>query len=194
MAEGDAPGNGPHRRDQRDHPEGDTKAILDCGASESIVGAHTLQDIGDSLNDLGFKADDEIRLNTSQRKTFIYGNNASSQSLGAARVTTGIHGREHGLDVHVVEGGTPMLLSSKWLWEQKAVVDFGLGQAYMPTFGGRILQLERSATNHLMLPITAFEGNEAVRELTQVSTENESPLLRAIAQAATASEQAATEE
>ena len=170
------------------------KAILDCGASESIVGAHTLQDIGDSLNDLGFKADDEIRLNTNQRKTFIYGNNASSQSLGAARLTTGIHGREHELDVHVVEGGTPMLLSGKWLWEQKAVVDFGLGQAYMPTFGGRILQLERSATNHLMLPITAFEGNEAVRELTQVSTENESPLLRAIAQAATASEQAAMEE
>ena len=47
-----------------------------------------------------------------------------SEALGLATVTSGIDGQEKPLQMHVVEGQTPLLLSSKWLYEQGAIVDF----------------------------------------------------------------------
>ena len=45
---------------------GMSKAIMDCGASESIVGAWTLQGLHDELNDLGFLPEDEIQLDNTR--------------------------------------------------------------------------------------------------------------------------------
>ena len=73
-----------------------------------------------------------------------------------------IHGNERQVEMHVVEGQTPMLLSGKWLYEQEAIVDFKRGQALFPKITtGDILQLERAQTHHLLLPIMAFLGNES---------------------------------
>ena len=107
------------------------RAIVDCGASETIVGAETLQDYSSEIEDLGFNPNAEIEYDTRFRKTFVFGNNMSSEALGKAMVNTGIHGTEQVLEAHVVEGRTPLLLSSKWLYEQRAVIDFGSGQAYL---------------------------------------------------------------
>ena len=41
-----------------------------------------------------------------------------------------------------MEGRTPLLLSSKWLYEQRAVIDFGSGQAYLPHVSPEVIQLE----------------------------------------------------
>ena len=68
------------------------KAIMDCGASESIVGALTLQRMCDELEELGFDAQSEVAFDTKFRKSFTFGNNQTN--LGHARVTTGIHGQE----------------------------------------------------------------------------------------------------
>ena len=76
-----------------------------------------------------------------------------------------------------------MLLFGKWLYEQEAVVDFKSGQAYLPKISDEIVQLERTPTFHLLLPVTAFHGNDSVRQATQ-ATDGESRLLRACAQLA----------
>ncbi|CAE7390554.1 PORB, partial [Symbiodinium natans] len=149
--------------------EHNTRAIVDCGASESIT---------------------PFRARGPLRKTFVFGNNESSQALGHATVTAGIHGREQKLGVHVVEGQTPLLLSGKWLYEQKAIIDFGRGQAIFPFLGQEVIQLERAATYHLLMPVTAFEGHDKARALTAVAQDAAGPLLRACAQMFDAKEEA----
>ena len=118
--------------------EGMSKAIMDCGASESIVGAWTLQRLHDELAELGFSPSDEIKLDNQIRKNFIFGNNASSQALGQAQVNVGIHGTEQSLEAHVI--------------------DFKTGQAVFTKISKDVVQLERAPTYHLLLPVTAFQG------------------------------------
>ena len=161
--------------------ETSAKAIMDCGASESIVGAWTLQSFHDELQDLGFCPHDEIQLDRHLRKSFVFGNNERSLALGQAKLNVGIHGREQELEAHVVEGPTPLLLSSKWLYEQEAIIDFKRGQALLPKITNEVLQLERASTYHLLLPVTAFQGHEAAKAVTVVK-DGESPLLMACAQ------------
>jgi hypothetical protein len=156
-----------------------SKAIMDCGASESIVGACTLQKLHDELEHLGFDPEQEIDMDRSLRKSFIFGNNQTSQALGKATVTSGLAGAETTLEVHVVEGKTPFLLSSKWLYDQEAVIDFRRGQAWLPKISSEIIQLERSPTYHLLLPLTAFAGNEEIAAAAKVTSAETSPLLRA---------------
>ena len=62
-------------------------------------------------------------------------------------VAVGIGGQNVRIPIHVVEGPTPMLLSSPWLEEQGALIDFKTGQ-------------ERASTNCLMLKVDDFQdGN-----------------------------------
>ena len=157
-----------------------TKAILDCGASETIIGAWTLQQLGDELGELGCQPDDETQIDRTLRKSFIYGNNQKNKALGHASVTTGIDGQELQTDMHVVDGQTPLLLSSKWLYEQGALVDFRTGQAIFPRLGNHVIQLEHAPTYHLLLPVTAFQGNDDARAATRVADDQEG-LLRACA-------------
>ena len=49
-----------------------------------------------------------------------------------------------------------MLLSGRWLYEQEAIIDFKKGQALLPRISSDLIQLERTATHHLKLPVTAF--------------------------------------
>ena len=155
---------------------------MDCGASESIVGAWTLQALRDELADLGFRPEDEINLDKQIRKNFVFGNNESSQALGQVQVNVGIHGTEQRLEAHVVEGQTPLLLSSKWLYEQEAIIDFKTGHALLPKISSEVIQLERAPTYHLLLPVTAYQGHQAARDITTASGDNDSRLLRACAQ------------
>ena len=116
----------------------------------------------------------------------MFGNNESSQALGHVQMNVGIHGTEQCLEAHVLEGQTPLLLSSKWLYEQEAVIDFKTGHALLPKISSEAIQLERAPTYHLLLPVTAYQGHQVARDLTNVNGEV-SRLLRACAQV-TASE------
>ena len=135
------------------------KAILDCGASESIVGAHTLQHMCEVLEKQGKDPEQEISVDRTKHRTFLFGNNQTSNALGLAQMTAGINGEDVKINVHIVEGQTPLLLSSRWLQEQEAIIDFATGTARFKCTGDRTVQLERSSTNHLMLPINMFKEN-----------------------------------
>lgn len=134
-----------------------TKAIMDCGASESIIGAFTLQTLYDQYVAHGLDPDREISIDRMHRRSFVFGNNETSQALGYAVITAGIAGHNLRIPVHVVEGQTPMLLSSRWLEEHEAVINFRTGEASFKFLGDENLKLERASTNHLLLPMTSFD-------------------------------------
>lgn len=135
---------------------GQTKAILDCGASESIVGAHTLQQMYECYEQYGLDPEESVQVDREHRRSFVFGNNQSSLALGLAHVRAGIAGTNMNVPMHVVEGQTPILLSSKWLEEQEAVINFKTGKARFKFLGDQQIQLERADTNHLLLPLTRF--------------------------------------
>lgn len=144
--------------------ETQTKAILDSGASESIVGAHTLQVLYDKLQQLGLDPEHHVQVNRQYRRSFIFGNNETSLALGLASLTVGIAGVQVTLPIHIVEGQTPLLLSSKWLEEHEAIIDFKTGLAQF-AFTGKQIQLERASTNHLLLSLTEFSQPNVDSEL-----------------------------
>ena len=142
--------------------QGEQKVILDSGASESIVGAITLQGIYDHFSHLGFDPDEEVKVDRNVNKSFIFGNNQTSSALGLAKMSAGICGTERQLDVHVVEGATPLLLSGKWLYDAGAVINFKTGRAIFTEISPREIQLERAPSFHLMMPVTAFQSNQDI--------------------------------
>lgn len=140
------------------------RAIIDSGASDSIVGAETLQELAECFDELQFDAEEEISIDRQVHKTFIYGNNESSAGLGPSHVNAGVCGKEMKIQAHMVEGGTPFLLSSKFLYDMDATINFRTGMAVFKAISDQQFRLERSPSHHLMLPLTAFAGNEAVLE------------------------------
>ena len=150
-------------------------AIIDCGASESIIGAHTLQHVCDHYSALGLDPRKELTIDRTVTRNFLFGNNQTSASLGLASLTAGIHGTEQKLPLHIVEGPTPMLLSSQWLEQEEAVINFKTGQACFKSTGDRQIQLQRSPTRHWTLPIDGFGGHDAVNQLTHVPDADRCP-------------------
>ena len=144
------------------------KAIIDSGASDNIVGVDTLQDLAEVLEELGFRAEDEIEVDRNMHKNFVYGNNQSSAALGLSHVTTGLCGTGLKIQAHMVEGGTPFLLSSKFLYDMKATINFRTGVGIFEAISNEQIQLERTPGNHLVLPITGFAGNQQILKALQV--------------------------
>ena len=132
-----------------------TKSILDCGASESIIGAHTLQVLYEKYAELGMDPDQEITVDRHQRQSCAFGNNETSLALGFAHVSAYIAGHRMKIPVHVVEGQTPFLLSSRWLEEHEAMINFKTGLANFRFLGDEAIQLDRASTNPLLLPLTS---------------------------------------
>ena len=138
------------------------KAIIDSGASDNIVGVETLQDLASVYEEMGFNPQEEIEVDRSMHKNFVFGNNQSSAALGLSHVNAGLCGSEITLQAHMVEGGTPFLLSSKFLYDMKATINFRTGVGVFEAVSDQHVKLERSPGNHLMLPVTAFAGHSSV--------------------------------
>ena len=138
------------------------RAIIDSGASDNIVGAETLQELADCLNGLEFSAEQEIKVDREIHKQFVFGNNATSAGLGLSHVNAGMCGQQVPIQAHLVEGGTPFLLSSKFLYDMDATINFRSGVAVFKTLSSRQFKLERTPSHHLMVPLTAFAGNDKV--------------------------------
>ncbi len=139
------------------------KAIVDSGASETIVGVDTLQELYDIYNSLGFEARQEISVDRNIRKTFVFGNSEVSEAIGLAKINVGILGKELEIEAHVVDGSAPLLLSSKFLYEHEVVVDFKQGNAYFPSLDVQA-KLKRAPSYHLLLSILGFPGNKQARD------------------------------
>lgn len=138
------------------------RAIIDSGASDNIVGAETLQDLADCLGALDFCPEHEISVDRDIHKQFVFGNNATSAGLGLTHINAGLCGQQVPLEAHMVEGGTPFLLSSKFLYDVEATINFKSGVAVFKKLSNKQFKLERTPSHHLMIPLTAFAGNEPV--------------------------------
>ena len=99
------------------------------------MGVCTLQDVCDHLNELGFNPQDEVHIDRDTSREFIFGN------IGVAEVNAGLAGKEFALQAHLVEGPTPLLLSSKWLHDHSAVIDFQSSQARFDFTDGKTIKL-----------------------------------------------------
>lgn len=130
--------------------------VVDSGASETIIGVDTLQDLFERYEVLGFDPREEIKVDRTLKKTFIFGNSAVSEAIGLAQLTVGLFGKEYVIEAHVVDGSAPLLLSSKFLYQFEMMVDFKTGCAYMPGDPEREIQLERAPSYHLLMPILDF--------------------------------------
>ena len=78
-------------------------------------GVNTLQDLADFFEELGLAAEQEIEINRTMHKNFMYGSDHSSSAIGLAHVNACILGKEMILDVQIIDGSTPLLLSAKFL-------------------------------------------------------------------------------
>ncbi len=148
-------------------------AVLDCGASDNVIGINTLQSLTDLYEDLGFDVRAEFDVDRRIHKKFIYGSDHSSSSLGLVQFQAGILGKEVKISAHVVEGSTPLLLSSQFLYEYKVAINFRSGAAVFREISNDQVQLERAAGGHLVLPVVAFAGNHAVLERLRVDGQDE---------------------
>ena len=148
-------------------------AIIDSGASENIIGEDTLQELADHLQELDFDPMAEIEIDRRIHKQFTYGNNLTSAGLGLSHVNAGIFGQQVEVQAHMVEGATPFLLSAKFLYDMEATINFRTGVALFKRLSPEQFRLERSASNHLLLPMTAFAGREAVLEGLRVDAVDE---------------------
>lgn len=135
------------------------KAILDSGASETIVGVETLQELYEIYANMGFDPNAEITIDRTLHKSFVYGNGATNEALGLAKINVGLVGKETVIEAHVVAGSTPLLLSSKFLYDNNIIIDFKKGQAWFQQWDLKV-QLERAPSYHLLLSMLGFPGNE----------------------------------
>ena len=67
------------------------KAIVDSGASDNIVGAETLQELAECLEELEFDPQTEIVVDRQIHKRFVFGNGESSAGLGLSHVRRSNH-------------------------------------------------------------------------------------------------------
>lgn len=78
-------------------------------------------------------------------------------------MTVGLFGREKQIEVHVIDGSAPFLLSSKFMYENNIVVDFRDGMVAMNDEDGneiRWVKLERAPSYHLMMSILDYPGRK----------------------------------
>ena len=147
------------------------KAIIDSGASDNLVGAETLQELAQCLEEMAFDPDHEIQVDREVHKNFIFGNNETSAGLGLSHVNAGICGQQMPIQAHLVEGATPFLLSSKFLYDVDATINFRRGVAVFRQLSEKQIKLERTPNHHLLIPLMAFAGNTPVVENLFVATE-----------------------
>ena len=146
------------------------RAIIDSGASENIFGEDTLQELADCYDELEFDPAEETEVNSQVHKQFTSGNNQTNAGLGLSHVNAGIYGHQVEVQEHMVEGATPFLLSAKFLYDMDATINFRTGIAVFRNLSDQQFQLERSPSNHLMLPMTAFAGRESVLQALKVGS------------------------
>ena len=138
------------------------KAVVDCGATESIGGVTAIE----RLVELRKAADRNARVtvDTSDRPWYGFGNGASEQVLSRVSVDVNLGGVSGEFQVHALDkDNVPILASIATLRKLKAVIDFETGRAIFKELDDRkVIQLERAETGHLLLDLVhGFSGKTA---------------------------------
>ena len=133
-----------------------------------------MQELADCYEEMDFDPSTEIEVDRSIHKQFTYGNNQTSAGLGLAHLNAGICGKQIEVQSHMMEGATPFLLSAKFLYDMDATINFRTGVAVFRKISAQHVKLDRSSSNHLLLPLTAFAGRWEVLQSLQVDVDDAS--------------------
>ena len=128
------------------------KALLDCGASDSLGGVEAIEAAIDRSHKMYGEDEECVSVDTTDRPTYKFGNANKQQVLSKVTVRVKPGGEKPGdLNVHAHDAkGVPILLSAKALRSLGAIVNFATGQAVMQQLNARkVVQLERSDIDHL---------------------------------------------
>lgn len=140
------------------------KAVIDGGATRTLSSVAALERIMD-IN-AKHKGDTGIQsINLEDRPTFGFGNSSTDRCLSTAMLNIQAGGRQGQLRVHTLDKGDgPLLFSIDALRSLGAVVDFASDLiCFRKLDCHRIVQLERSATGHQLLPLTEDLFDKAKR-------------------------------
>ena len=134
-------------------------AIIDSGATSTLCSAAAMEQLPP---DRILEVDPEVR------KRFRFGN--GSEGTTSSRAVLKVQGVPLAVDVLETEKMVPMLISVKWLSENKAILDFGKGELLL---NDHLIKLKRSASGHLLMPleekINAEQAHTAKRATTITS-------------------------
>ena len=130
------------------------KAVIDCGATESIGGIDALENLA-RLNAKKY-GDTKMRVDRSDRPTYTFGNGESLRVDGRATFEVEAAGNLGTIDFHGFDApGMPMLLGAQALKKMGAVINFETGQAVFTNLHSqKIVQLEASSTGHWLLDLS----------------------------------------
>ena len=128
------------------------KALLDCGATDTIGSVEAVEAIIDRAQRMFGNDEECVSVDTQDRPVYKFGDAKKQKVLSKVTVRVKPGGEKSGnLQVHAHEAkGVPVLLSSKSLASLGAIVNFATGQAVMQNLNSqKVVQMERSDTGHL---------------------------------------------
>ena len=130
------------------------KAVIDCGATESLGGIAALENLA-KLNAKKYGTT-KMRIDRTDRPTYTFGNGESAKVDGRATFEVEVAGSPGTIDFHGIDAkGVPMLLSAQSLRKMGAVINFENGQAkFLKLHPEKIVQLEKSSTGHWLLDLS----------------------------------------
>eukprot|EP00435_Cladocopium_sp_Y103_P016140 s1467_g4.t1 len=131
------------------------KAVLDGGATRTIGSIEALESLANINVEKRVHTGIE-KVDLSERPVFGFGNSSKNQCASTASVSVPMGGKMGTLKIHALDqGSAPILLSVHSLRKLGAIVDFENDMAVFrhvdPT---RVIQLERSAAGHQIMPLT----------------------------------------
>ena len=130
------------------------KAVIDCGATESLGGIGALENL--ARKNVKRHGTSRMRIDFSDRPVYSFGNGESTRVDGRATFEVEAAGNSGTIDFHGINAkGVPMLLSSQTLKKMGAVINFDNGQAkFSKLHPEKIVQLEASSTGHWLLDLS----------------------------------------
>ena len=143
------------------------KAVVDGGATKTLGSVEAIERIL-QLNESkhGHSGLDHVDL--SNRPVFGFGNSSRNQCVSTAALKIQADGKPGKVQVHTLDAGTgPVLFSIESLRALGAVIDFEHDLVcFRKLNDGKIIQLERSATGHQLLPMCSdwFERSQQTQQ------------------------------
>ena len=123
--------------------------ILDIGATSSIMGIEAAE----SLRDLIYEETGKnIKMDVSQKSTFIFGDGNSKTCTGKATFPLKIAGVDGELEINILDADAPLLIGVDVLSRLGAVIDCEARSVYFKKLGRRA-QLLALPSGHLALPL-----------------------------------------
>ena len=130
------------------------KAVLDGGATRTLGSVRALERVME-LNQAKHGEDRLASLDLSDRPVFGFGNSTTNQCVSTALMRIQADGRDGQLQVHALDNGEgPILFSIASLRALGAIIDFSEDLVVFRKLNDKkLIQLERSATGHQLLPM-----------------------------------------